>query len=98
MSHLVFGLIVAGIYLVVVQAQANLIAPRVMGQAVAIRPAVVMLGLMAGAAVGGLLGALLAVPVIASLRYIVRYLYAKLIDRDPFPGLPPAEVVDAAPS
>jgi predicted PurR-regulated permease PerM len=85
MSHLVFGLLVAGIYVVVVQLQANLVAPRVMGQAVAIRPAIVMIGLMAGAAIGGLLGALLAVPVIASLRDVIAYIYAKLIDRDPFP-------------
>lgn len=87
MSHLVFGLLVAGIYVVVVQVQANLIAPRVMGQAVAIRPAIVMIGLMAGAAIGGLLGALLAVPVIASLRDVIAYIYAKLIDRDPFPDV-----------
>ncbi|MGI9610328.1 MAG: AI-2E family transporter [Acidimicrobiia bacterium] len=96
MSHLVFGLIVAGIYVVVVQLQANLIAPRVMGQAVSIRPAVIMVGLMAGAAVGGLLGALLAVPVIASLRDIVSYLYSKLIDRDPFPGVEPPLVLEPA--
>jgi predicted PurR-regulated permease PerM len=89
MSHLVFGLLVAGIYVVVVQLQANLIAPRVMGQAVSIRPAIVMVGLMAGAAVGGLLGALLAVPVLASLRDVVAYIYAKLIDRDPFPDAEP---------
>jgi len=90
MSHFVFGLLVAGIYLVVVQLQANLIAPRVMGQSVSIRPALIMIGLMAGAAVGGLLGALLAVPVIASLRDIIAYVYAKLIDRDPFPEDEPA--------
>jgi predicted PurR-regulated permease PerM len=96
MSHLVFGLLVAGIYLVVVQLQANLIAPRVMGESVSIRPALIMIGLMAGAAVGGLLGALLAVPVIASLRDIVAYVYAKLIDRDPFPEAEPK--ADAAPS
>jgi predicted PurR-regulated permease PerM len=91
MSHVVFGLLVAGIYLVVVQLQANLIAPRVMGQSVSIRPALIMIGLMAGAAVGGLLGALLAVPVFASLRDIIAYIYAKLIDRDPFPDADPAD-------
>jgi predicted PurR-regulated permease PerM len=89
MSNLAFAVLVAVIYLVVVQLQANLIAPRVMGTAVRLPPAVIMLGLIAGFAVGGLLGSLLAVPVIATLRDIFSYLYAKLIDRNPFPDRPP---------
>ena len=47
-----------------------------------------MLGLIAGFSIGGLLGSLLVVPVIATLRDVFGYLYAKLIDRDPFPGRP----------
>ena len=81
-----FALIVAGIYVVVVQAQANIIAPRVMGAAVRLRPAVVLVGLIVGFQVGGLLGSLLAVPVIASIRDIGVYIWAKLLDREPFPG------------
>ncbi|MGI9667131.1 MAG: AI-2E family transporter [Acidimicrobiia bacterium] len=80
-----FALIVAGIYVVVVQLQANIIAPRVMGTAVRLRPAVVLIGLLVGFQVGGLLGSLLAVPVIASIRDVVVYIWAKLTDRDPFP-------------
>ena len=89
-SNLVFALIVTGIYLVVVQVQANLIAPRVMGSAVNLRPAVIMIGLIVGLQVGGLLGSLLAVPVIATGREVVRYLYLKLIDRDPWERVSPA--------
>jgi len=83
-----FALIVAGIYLVVVQLQANIIAPRVMGTAVRLRPAVVLLGLLVGFQVGGLLGTLLAVPVIASIRDIGVYVWRKLIDVDPWPDDP----------
>lgn len=90
MSNLLFAALVAVIYLVVVQLQANLIAPRVMGTAVRLPAAVIMLGLIAGFAVGGLLGSLLAVPVIATLRDLFAYLYAKLVDRDPFPDRPAA--------
>ena len=90
MSNLAFAVLVVIIYLVVVQLQANLIAPRVMGTAVRLPPAVIMLGLIAGFSVGGLLGSLLAVPLIATLRDIFSYLYAKLIDRDPFPDRPMA--------
>ncbi len=80
-----FALVVAGIYLVVVQAQANIIAPRVMGTAVRLRPSVVLLGLLVGFHVGGFLGSLLAVPIIASIRDVCVYLWDKLIDRDPYP-------------
>lgn len=81
-----FALIVAGIYILVVQAQANLIAPRVMGAAVRLRPAVVLIGLIVGFQVGGLLGTLLVVPIIASIRDVGVYIWAKLIDAEPFPG------------
>lgn len=87
-----FALIVVGIYLVVVQAQANIIAPKVMGTAVQLRPAMILVGLMVGFQIGGLLGSLLAVPVIASLRDVVVYLWRKLIDADPWPGEDPIAV------
>jgi predicted PurR-regulated permease PerM len=79
-----FALIVVGIYLIVVQAQANIIAPKVMGTAVRLRPAIVLIGLMIGFQVGGLLGSLLAVPVIASIRDVGVYVWRKLIDVDPW--------------
>lgn len=79
-----FALIVTIIYLVVVQAQANIIAPRVMGTAVRLRPAIVLLGLIVGAQLWGLLGALLAVPIIASVRDVLVYMWRKLIDVDPW--------------
>jgi len=84
MPNLLFALLVAGIYVLVVQLQANLIAPKVMGASVNLRPAVVMLGLIVGLQVGGLLGSLLAVPIIATIRDVLRYTYRKLIDRDPW--------------
>ena len=87
-----FALIVAGIYLVVVQAQANIIAPKVMGSAVQLRPAIVLVGLLVGFHVGGLLGSLLAVPVIASIRDVGVYVWAKLIDKEPFPKEKPVPV------
>lgn len=90
-----FALVVVVIYLVVVQAQANIVAPKVMGTAVQLRPAIILLGLMVGFQVGGLLGSLLAVPVIASIRDVAVYIWRKTIDQDPWPdddvaAVPPA--------
>ncbi|GMR03148.1 MAG: AI-2E family transporter [Acidimicrobiia bacterium] len=87
-----FALIVIGIYILVVQAQANIIAPRVMGTAVQLRPAIVLIGLLVGFQVGGLLGSLLAVPVIASIRDVGVYIWRKLIDVDPWPDEEPIPI------
>ena len=84
MNNFIFGLIVAGIYVVVVQAQANVIAPKVMGRAVRLSPVIIMISLIVGFNVAGLIGSLLAVPIVATIKEFVSYLYAKVIDREPF--------------
>jgi predicted PurR-regulated permease PerM len=80
-----FTLLVVAIYIVVVQLQANLMAPFITGQAVQMSPAAVLIGLIVGFQVGGLVGSLLAVPVIGTLKEVAQYVTAKLVDRDPFP-------------
>jgi len=92
MENYWFALIVVGIYLIVVQAQANIVAPKVMGTAVQLRPAVVLIGLLVGFQVGGLLGSLLAVPVIASIRDVAVYIWRKLIDQEPWPDEDPVPI------
>ena len=84
MNNFLFALIVAGIYVVVVQAQANIIAPKVMGRAVRLSPVIIMISLIVGFNIAGLIGSLLAVPIVASIKEIVSYLYAKVVDREPF--------------
>jgi hypothetical protein len=63
----------------------NLIVPRVLGDAVELPPLVVMTGAVIGAYVGGILGVMLATPIIATGREILGYLYRKLLDQEPFP-------------
>lgn len=84
MNNFIFALIVAGIYVVVVQAQANIIAPKVMGRAVRLSPVIIIISLIVGFNVAGLIGSLLAVPIVATIKEVVSYLYAKVVDRDPF--------------
>ena len=86
MNNFIFALIVAGIYVVVVQAQANIIAPKVMGRAVRLSPVIIIISLIVGFNVAGLIGSLLAVPIVATIKEVVSYLYAKVVDRDPFPN------------
>lgn len=84
-SNLAFAALVVALYLVVVQLQANLMAPLITGRAVRLSPATVIIGLLVGVQVGGLIGALLVVPVIATGKEYGRYAIAKLTDGDPFP-------------
>lgn len=82
-SNFNFGLLTVGIYFVIQQLENQLLVPRIIGTSVNLHPIVVLCGVVVGASIGGILGALLAAPTIASLRVIVRYLYAKLMDQQP---------------
>jgi predicted PurR-regulated permease PerM len=81
----VFAVIIIGLHLVFQQFDLNYLIPRVIGRQVHLPPLVVILGIVAGAAVAGVLGVALAAPTIASARVIGRYVYANLFDTDPFP-------------
>jgi predicted PurR-regulated permease PerM len=81
----VFMLIVISLHLVYQQFDLNYLIPRIIGRSVHLPPLVVILGIVAGAALAGVLGILLAAPTIASARVIGRYIYACLFDLDIFP-------------
>lgn len=83
-SPFIFGLIVIGFYILLQQLENNIIVPRVLGEAVELPPLVVLTGVLVGAEVAGLLGALLATPVIATLREIVHYAYRKVLGESPY--------------
>ncbi len=66
------ALIYAIYYLIYMQIEAYVISPRVMNKAVAIPGAVVVIAALAGGALLGILGALVAIPVAASVILILR--------------------------
>jgi predicted PurR-regulated permease PerM len=88
-SNLAFALIILAFYLLVQVVENQLIVPYVLGSAVELPPLVVIVGVMIGATVAGILGALLAVPIIATGREIFEYLYDKILEPPPEP--PPPE-------
>jgi predicted PurR-regulated permease PerM len=65
------GLLAIVLAILIQQLENNLIVPRVMGQAVDLHPVAVMLAILAGNELLGIPGALLAVPVVASLSVIL---------------------------
>ncbi|MFT3886741.1 MAG: AI-2E family transporter [Arachnia sp.] len=65
------GLVFVGVYFAYMQLEAYVLTPRVMNKAVSIPGALVLISAMVGAALLGLLGALIAVPVTASILMVI---------------------------
>ncbi len=93
-----FLLVVLACHIIFTQFDLNYLIPRIIGRSVNLPPMVVILGIVAGAAVAGVLGVVLAAPTIASLRILLRYINARLTDEEPFtedqpaPQLPPPDL------
>lgn len=84
MDNVVFALVVIAAYILIQQLESNLIAPRVMGSQVQIPALVVLISIAAAYQVAGILGAILAVPVVASARILMSYVWAKVNSRQPW--------------
>lgn len=76
--------IVAAATLVIQQVEGDVLQPVVMGRAVRLHPVVILLSLTAGAIVGGVVGAFLAVPVAAVAATVGNYV--RQVNRGAEPG------------
>jgi putative heme transporter len=74
---LVYALITLALIIAVMQLEAHVLQPLVMGRAVSIHPLAVVLGITTGGVLAGIIGALLAVPAIAFFNSFVRVLIAE---------------------
>lgn len=66
------------LYTLVQQVENNLLVPKIQGDAVELHPAAVIFAIVVGGALAGLLGAILALPIAAAARDVVRYLFRRL--------------------
>lgn len=82
------ALIVAGVYLVLQLIEGNVLVPIVMRNTVGISPFLVMFSVLAGAAAGGFIGALLAVPIAATAEILLEGLQDREVPvaQDPASG------------
>jgi len=85
MSNFWFAVLVLAIYTVIQQTENAYLVPRIMGRRLLLHPVVIFIGVLAGGLLFGALGVLLAAPFIGTLRVLLTYVYAKLLDKDPFP-------------
>lgn len=84
-SSLVPVIVVGVWYLVYMQIEAYVLSPRIMNKAVSVPGAVVVIAAVAGAAIGNILGALVAVPVAASVIIIIQKVVFPAQDRKTVP-------------
>jgi predicted PurR-regulated permease PerM len=79
MSNGLFAIVVTVAYLLIQQLESSIIAPKVMGHAVLLPPIIVLLAVTAGLQVAGVLGAIIAVPVVATFRTVAGFLWRKAV-------------------
>jgi len=72
----IYAMITLGLIIAVQQLEAHVLQPLVMGRAVSIHPLAIVLAIATGAVLAGIVGALLAVPVLAFLNSAIRVLAA----------------------
>jgi predicted PurR-regulated permease PerM len=79
------GVVVAALvlYTLVQQIENNFLVPKIQGDAVELHPSLVMFAIIVGGSLAGLLGAILALPVTAAIRDVVRYLFRRLSPDEP---------------
>jgi predicted PurR-regulated permease PerM len=71
------------LYFLIQQVENNLLVPKIQGDAVQLHPAIVVFAIIIGGSLAGLLGAILALPVTAAFRDVVRYLFRRLSPDEP---------------
>ena len=62
----------------------NYISPRMLGQTLGVHPAAVLVGAIIAAKLIGIVGIVLAAPVLATLKILGRYILRKMLDLDPW--------------
>lgn len=65
---------VIGVYMVVQFIEGNIITPKIMGNQVGVNPLMVILGIVIFGAIGGIMGMLLTVPILALIKTVSLYI------------------------
>jgi predicted PurR-regulated permease PerM len=88
---LTYALVVVALIVILDQIIDNLITPRLYGQALGVHPAAALVAAIVAANLLGLIGLLLAAPVLATLLLFGRYAARKMFDLDPWPETDPIQ-------
>ena len=86
LSNFWVAVIVVVVYLVLINAKNFFLRPIIMGRSVHMNEGIVFVGILIATILEGILGALLVVPVLASVVVIAGYLQRKVLGLPPFEG------------
>lgn len=67
------ALIVIIIYFVIQQLESHILAPNIVGSSVGVHPLIVIFALLAGAQIGGIVGIIASLPILAVLRHTMQF-------------------------
>ena len=82
-----YALLVLGLALVVDQIFDNFISPRVLSQALKVHPAAVLVAAIVAANLLGILGVVVAAPILATFTLLWNYTMRKMLDLNPWPEM-----------
>ncbi|MBI1877839.1 MAG: AI-2E family transporter [Chloroflexi bacterium] len=90
LSNFWFAVLVFAIYFVLIQIKSIWLRPRIMGYFLSMNEGLIFVSIIGAVVLWGILGALLIVPLLATLGVIARYVRCRLLNLDPWPGVTPA--------
>ncbi len=79
LSPLAFALVVLIVFIIIQQLENNVLYPGIIGHSLNLHPLLVILSILAGGLLAGLIGFLLAAPIVATLRIWLGYVYRKSV-------------------
>ncbi|MBX3011808.1 MAG: AI-2E family transporter [Caldilineaceae bacterium] len=85
-----YALLIAVVMGLIQGLENNILVPRIVGDALDLHPLLVMISVIMGASLAGILGAVLAAPVVATIKLLGSYAWRKMLDLPPFPEPAPA--------
>ena len=85
MEPLAYTLLVVVVALIVDQIFDNLVSPRIMADVLKVHPAGVLVMALVAANLLGILGVVIAAPILATLQLLGQYILRKMFDQNPWP-------------
>jgi len=92
----IYMLIILGCAMLIDTLLDNLLVPKIMSENLKVHPALVLVGALIAVNLLGIVGILLAAPMLATLKLIFDYILKKLADQDPWEELDTRELVEKA--
>ncbi len=86
-SNLMMVIVVIAAYVLIQQTENAIIVPRIMSEALDLHPVLVILGVLILSGRLGIIGALMAAPILGIIKVLLHYLACKIRKEDPYPEI-----------